>query len=119
MRSRCAMTDREVSNCRDVCACERRGEKARVECLKHSVYQFYKRRRQLHLYPRRQIDNANQVLDIGLDEAVKHIDNITNRASESCILLNFLQKFSTRHPKFATETASLEFVKCVELFKEL
>lgn len=103
-----------------ICNCERSNETIRVKCLARALYAFFKKRRSLHRYSRKEVESAIRVIDIHFEDIyINNIQNITNRAAESIILLRFLDTFSENHPKFAAETRFVEFVKCADLFKEL
>lgn len=103
-----------------ICNCERLNEPIRIKCLARALYTFFKKRGLLHRYSRKEIESSVRVIDINFEDIyINSIQNITNRAAESIILLRFIDKFGARHPKFVTETRFVEFIKCADLFKEL
>lgn len=103
-----------------ICDCERINESARVRCLARALYTFFKKRHLLNFYSRKTIESASRVIDVDFaDIYTNNIQNITNKAAESIILLRFLDTFSAKHPKFAAETRFVEFIKYSDLFKEL
>lgn len=103
-----------------ICDCERINESARVRCLARALYTFFKKRHLLHFYSRKTIESVSRVIDVDFSDIyTNNIQNITNKAAESIILLRFLDTFSVNHPKFAAETRFVEFIKYSDLFKEL
>lgn len=105
------------------CECERSGNEAvRLKCFRKYLTQFFQQRR----YPNTVnivntlFSNCSAVKFVQFDSVLDKIQPITNRVTESVILLQCIRNYAGNHVKFATETRCVDnFKRSVELFKDL